>query len=72
LANYGSADFSLLYYAPQACDDFHLRLQFRVFDPVNCNSGVFIRFLDPLQRLPGVLRQRADAEGAGVATNPAS
>ncbi|HSP66691.1 MAG TPA: GMC oxidoreductase, partial [Bryobacteraceae bacterium] len=42
LASYGSADFSLLYYAPQAFDDFHLRLQFRVFDPANCNSGVFI------------------------------
>jgi len=71
LASYGSADFSLLYYAPQAFGDFHLRLQFRVFDPANCNSGVFIRFRDPMLRLPDVLRQRADAEGAAVATNPA-
>src|SRR5216683_3689387 len=71
LASYGSADFSMLYYAVKAFDDFHLRLQFRVFDPANCNSGVFIRFRDPLSRLPDVLRQRADAEGAAVASNPA-
>jgi choline dehydrogenase-like flavoprotein len=71
LASYGSADFSMLYYASQAFDDFHLRLQFRVFDPANCNSGVFIRFRDPLSRLPDILRQRADAEGAAVASNPA-
>lgn len=71
IVTYGSADFSLLYYATQAFDDFHLRLQFRVFDPNNCNSGVFVRFRDPLQRLPAVLRQRADAEGAAVASNPA-
>jgi len=71
LASYGSADFSMLYYAFKAFDDFHLRLQFRVFAQANCNSGVFIRFRDPLLRLPDVLRQRADAEGAAVAANPA-
>jgi len=71
LASYGSADFSMLYYAAKAFDDFHLRLQFRVFDSANCNSGVFIRFRDPMSRLPDVLRQRADAEGAAIATNPA-
>jgi len=71
LVSYGSGDFSLLYYASQAFDDFHLRLQFRVFDAANCNSGVFIRFLDPLARMPDVLRQRADAEGAPVAANAA-
>ena len=71
LVSYGGGDFSLLYYAAQAFDDFHLRLQFKVFDPNNCNSGVFVRFRDPLQRMPGVLRGRADAEGAPVAVNPA-
>jgi choline dehydrogenase-like flavoprotein len=71
MVSYGSADFSLLYYAPQSFDDFHLRLQFRVFDPTNCNSGVFVRFRDPLQRMPDVLRQRADTEGAPVGSNPA-
>jgi choline dehydrogenase-like flavoprotein len=71
IATYGAGDFSLLYYAPQAFTDFHLRLQFRIFDPANCNSGVFIRFLDPMARLPVALRQRADAEGAAVGNNPA-
>src|SRR5260370_34452726 len=61
----------MLYYAPQAFDNFHLRLQFKVFDPNNCNSGVFIRFRNPLERMPAVLRARADTEGAAVATNPA-
>jgi hypothetical protein len=71
LASFGASDFSMLYYAPQAFSDFQLRLQFRVFDPANCNSGVFIRFRDPLARMSPVLRQRADAENAPVASNPA-
>ena len=71
LASYGASDFSLLYYAPQAFDDFHLRLQFRVFDAANCNSGVFVRFRDPLRRLPAALRARANAEGAALGPNPA-
>jgi choline dehydrogenase-like flavoprotein len=71
LVSYGSSDFAMLYYAPQAFDNFHLRLQFKVFDANNCNSGVFIRFRNPLERMPAVLRARADAEGAAVATNPA-
>jgi choline dehydrogenase-like flavoprotein len=71
LVSYGSSDMALLYYAPQAFGDFHLRLQFKVFDPNNRNSGVFIRFRDPMQRMPAALRQRADNEGAPVAFNPA-
>ena len=71
LASYGSADFSLLYYAVKAFDDFHLRLQFRVFDAANCNSGVFVRFRDPLRRLPAALRARANAEGTALGANPA-
>jgi len=71
LVSYGSSDFAMLYYTPQAFSNFHLQLQFKVFDPNNCNSGVFIRFRNPLERMPAVLRARADAEGAAVATNPA-
>jgi choline dehydrogenase-like flavoprotein len=71
LVSYGLADFALLYFAQQAFDDVHLRLQFKIFDPNNCNSGVFVRFRNPLERLPAVLRARADAEGAAVAGNPA-
>jgi len=69
--SYGSSDFAMLYYTPQAFRQLHLQLQFKVFDPNNCNSGVFIRFRNPLERMPAVLRARADAEGAAVATNTA-
>src|SRR5262245_6476378 len=71
MVSYGSADFSLLYFASQAFADFHLRLQFRVFDPANCTSGVFIRMLNPLQKLPDRLALRAAEEGAPVDVNPA-
>ncbi|HEU5237900.1 MAG TPA: family 16 glycoside hydrolase, partial [Pyrinomonadaceae bacterium] len=71
LVSFGNADFALLYYAPQAFGDFQLRMQFRVFDPANCNSGVFVRFQDPQSRLSAALRQRADRDGAPVGKNPA-
>ena len=71
LVSYGGSDFSLLYYAPQAFEDFHLRLQFKVFKATDANSGVFVRFRNPLAKLPDVLRQRAIAEGAAIAGNPA-
>jgi 3-keto-disaccharide hydrolase/GMC oxidoreductase len=71
LVSYGASDFSLLYYARKAYDDFHLRLQFKVFDANNANSGVFIRFRDPQARLSAEIRRRADAESAAVADNPA-
>jgi len=41
-------EFALLYYAPETFSDFVLRLQFRL-DDVNFNSGVFVRFNDPLK-----------------------
>ena len=72
LATYGSADFSMLYYVAQAFDDFHLRLQFKVFDPANCNSGVFVRFRNPTVRLPdNILSQLTDGERTAIAANPA-
>jgi choline dehydrogenase-like flavoprotein len=69
IATYGSADFALLYFATKAFADFHLRLQFKCFDPNNNNSGVFVRFRDPRLRLPANLASRADAEKVGE--NPA-
>ena len=39
-------EFALLYYAPEAFNNFVLRLQFRL-DDVGWNSGVFVRFRDP-------------------------
>jgi hypothetical protein len=41
-------DFALLYYAPRAFSNFTLRLQFRL-DQVSFNSGVFVRFRNPLK-----------------------
>jgi hypothetical protein len=41
-------EFAILYYAPEAFNNFVLRLQFRL-DNVNFNSGVFVRFIDPLK-----------------------
>lgn len=69
IVTYGSADFALLYFATKAFSDFHLRLQFRCFDPNNNNSGVFVRARDPRLRLPAELASRADAEK--VEGNPA-
>jgi choline dehydrogenase-like flavoprotein len=39
-------EFALLYYAPEAFNNFVLRLQFRLND-ISWNSGVFVRFRDP-------------------------
>jgi len=69
IVTYGSADFALLYFATKAFSDFHLRLQFKCFDPNNNNSGVFVRARDPRLRLPAALASRADAEKVG--SNPA-
>jgi choline dehydrogenase-like flavoprotein len=41
-------DIGLLFYAADGFDDFVLRLQFRIADRSD-NSGVFVRFRDPLQ-----------------------
>jgi hypothetical protein len=44
-------DLGLLYYAPRTFEDFTLRLQFRL-DRVDDNSGVFVRFREPLRPVP--------------------
>jgi len=48
IVTYGTRDFGLLYYAAEAFADFTLRVQFRIFDLQNHNSGIFVRFRDPL------------------------
>lgn len=58
IVTYGSGDFGLLYYAREAFADFTLRLQFRIFDPLNANSGIFVRFRDPAVPPPPAVRQR--------------
>jgi len=71
LVSYGASDIALLYYAAEAFADFHLRLQFRIFDPNNHNSGVFVRFRDPLSAMPEEIRNRAAAAGDPMVDNPA-
>jgi hypothetical protein len=71
LVSYGGSDFALLYYTERAFADFHLRLQFRVFDAANANSGVFIRFRDPLAPMPDVILRREAYEKDPVTGNPA-
>jgi choline dehydrogenase-like flavoprotein len=63
IITFGSGDFGLLYYRRTAFADFTLRLQFRVFDPVNQNSGVFVRFRDPALDPTPVIQQRLQAAG---------
>ncbi len=45
-------DIGLLFYALRPFGDFTLRLQFRLVDPNNDNSGVFVRFRSPRMPLP--------------------
>jgi hypothetical protein len=44
----GVFDFALLYFTPATFDDFILRLEFSIADPLIDNSGVFVRFRDPV------------------------
>ena len=71
LIAYGARDFAILYYAKEAFDDFTLRLQFRIFDSLRHNSGVFLRFRHPQEPVSAALRARALADGAPIDTNPA-
>jgi uncharacterized membrane protein len=44
-------DWGILYYAADTFGDFDLRLDFRL-DRIDSDSGVFVRFRDPLQPVP--------------------
>jgi hypothetical protein len=71
LVSYGNGDFSLLWYAKDAFDDFTLRVQFRIFDVQRHNSGVFVRFRNPLSPAAPGIRTRALADHAPIDGNPA-
>jgi len=58
IVTYGTKDFGLLYYAAQPFNNFTLKAQVRVFNTANRNSGIFIRFRDPLLDLPQAILQR--------------
>ena len=69
LVSYGGSGLVLLYYAKETFTDFTLKLQFRIFDRANHNSGVFVRFPAPRTDLSAVLAARAAAEGIDVNAN---
>ena len=47
MVSYGDGGLRLFYLRHGAFGDFTLRLQFRIFDAANHNSGVFVRFPRP-------------------------
>lgn len=57
IVTYGNGDLGLLYYAAEAFANFTLRVEFKVFDP-GANSGIFVRFRDPLRDLPQAILDR--------------
>src|SRR6266852_2704770 len=66
LISYGRNDFSILWYAKEGFDNFTLRLQFRIFDMLRHNSGVFVRFRNPLSPVEAAFRARALADQAPI------
>jgi choline dehydrogenase-like flavoprotein len=70
MVSYGTGPYALSFYGAQAFTDFVLKLQFRIFDAANQNSGVFVRFPHPLHDLTPDLATRAAAESVDVKANP--
>lgn len=62
MVSYGDGGLRLFYYAREAFSDFTLRLQFRIFDTANHNSGVFVRFPRPTLELANALKTRIPNE----------
>jgi hypothetical protein len=65
-----SGELGILYF-PRQFSDFNLRLEFRLNDPANDNSGVFVRFRDPRMPVPGrdgVLRRYNNQHWVAVDT----
>src|SRR5204862_6842992 len=58
----GSSDFALLFYGLHTFADFMLRARFRLTNPLIDNSGVFIRFRNPLSPpTPATLQRMTQA-----------
>jgi choline dehydrogenase-like flavoprotein len=71
MVSYGDAGLRLFFYATELFEDFTLRLQFRIFDPSNHNSGVFVRFPRPSLDLSDALKPRTANEFFFDPANPA-
>jgi choline dehydrogenase-like flavoprotein len=58
MVSYGGDGLRLFFYATELFGDFTLRMQFRIFDAANHNSGVFLRFPRPSLDLSAALAPR--------------
>jgi hypothetical protein len=71
MVSYGDGGIRLFFYATELFGDFTLRLQFRIFDAANHNSGVFVRFPRPTLDLSNALKPRTTNEPFFDSENPA-
>ena len=71
MVSYGGDGLRLFFYATELFSDFTLRMQFRIFDTANHNSGVFLRFPRPSLDLSAALAPRSASEPSFDASNPA-
>jgi hypothetical protein len=71
MVSYGDGGLRLFFYATELFADYTLRLQFRIFDVANHNSGVFVRFPRPTLDLTDALKSRTANEQFFDPTNPA-
>ena len=69
--SYGDGGLRLFFYATELFGDFTLRLQFRILDAANHNSGVFVRFPRPALDLTDPLKARTANEQFFDPGNPA-
>jgi hypothetical protein len=71
MVSYGVGGLRLFFYATELFGDYTLRLQFRIFDVANHNSGVFVRFPRPTLDLSDALKPRTVNEQLFDPKNPA-
>lgn len=71
MVSYGDGGLRLFFYATELFGDYTLRLQFRIFDVANHNSGVFVRFPRPTLDLSDALKPRTANEQLFDPKNPA-
>jgi hypothetical protein len=71
MVSYGDGGLRLFFYATELFGDYTLRLQFRIFDAANHNSGVFVRFPRPTLDLSDALKPRTANEQFFDPKNPA-
>jgi hypothetical protein len=71
MVSYGDGGLRLFFYATELFGDFTLRLQFRIFNAANHNSGVFVRFPRPTLDLTDALKPRTVNEQFFDPGNPA-